>query len=188
MGRINIAMKTGTWGRLSRSRWVLCVSLICLGSLTACTSSTDAPEASTAILRIGLDTAPQHLDPRFGLDAASYKVSQLLYNGLVRLDAQARIVPELALSWEALDATTYIFHLRRDVRWHDGRPFTAADVHYTFTSLLDPETQSPKRSSFDKIRSVDVLADDRVQFVLSEPFAPFLSSNMTLPIIPQPRE
>jgi peptide/nickel transport system substrate-binding protein len=181
-------MKTGTWIRLSRARLVLGLGLMCLCSLSACTSSTDAPEVPTAVLRIGLDTAPQHLDPRFGLDAASYKVSQLLYNGLVRLDAQARIVPELALSWDTPDATTYIFHLRRDVRWHDGRPFTAADVHYTFTSLLDPKTQSPKRVSFDKIRSVDVLAEDRVQFVLSEPFAPFLSSNMTLPIIPWPRE
>jgi peptide/nickel transport system substrate-binding protein len=181
-------MKTDTWSVLSRSRWFQGLILICLFSLAACTSSTESPEASKPILRIGLDTAPQHLDPRFGLDAASYKVSQLLYNGLVRLDAQARIVPDLALSWDSPDATTYIFHLRQDVRWHDGRRFTAADVHYTFTSLLDPATQSPKRGSFDKIRSVDILADDRVQFVLSEPFAPFLSSNMTLPIIPPPRE
>ncbi len=114
---------------------------------------------------------------------------QLLYNSVVRLDAQARIIPDLAVSWETPDPTIYIFRLRRDVRWHDGRPFTAADVHYTFTSLLDPDPDnaSPKRGSFDKIRTVEVLADDTIRFVLTEPFAPFLTNNMTLGIVPRPR-
>lgn len=161
-----------------------CCVLISLLALTACPSST--PTSSHHIMRIALDTAPLHLDPRYALDVASYRVIQLLYNGLVRLDAQARIVPDVAQSWETPDATTYVFHLRRDVTWHDGERLTAADVHHTFTSLLDEKTESPKRASFDKIQAIEVMDEHTIRFVLSEPFAPLLT-NMTLGIVPRPR-
>ncbi|MGQ4807996.1 Heme-binding protein A [Candidatus Entotheonellaceae bacterium PAL068K] len=156
----------------------------CLLGLVACSS---APEPPRRVLRVGLETEPSHLDPRFALDLASYRAVQLLYNGLVRLDAQARIVPDLATSWETPDATTYIFHLRRGVRFHDGSPLTAADVRYTFASLLDPATRSPKRASFEIIRAIDVVSDDTIRFELTEPSAPFLTNNMTLGIVPRPR-
>ncbi len=162
-----------------------CFLFGCLLLFTACPSST--PTAFNQILRIGLETAPQHLDPRYGLDVASYRVMQLIYNGLVRLDAQARIVPDVAESWDIPDSTTYVFHLRRDVTWHDGARLTAADVHHTFTSILDEKTESPKRGSFDKIQSIDVIDDYTIRFVLKEPFAPFLTNNMTQGIIPSPR-
>ncbi len=154
-------------------------------ALAACPSPT--PTESCQVLRIGLETAPLHLDPRYGLDVASYRVMQLIYNGLVRLDAQARIVPDVAASWDMPDPTTYVFHLRRDVTWHDGEGLTAADVHYTFMSLLDEKNESPKRASFDKIQSIDVVDEHTIRFVLKEPFAPFLTNNMTLGIIPRPR-
>lgn len=163
---------------------LLGLGVSCLIGLAACSSPAPPPRK---VLRIGLETDPQHLDPRYALDVASYRAIQLLYNGLVRLDDQARIVPDLATSWETPDATTYVFHLRRDVQFHDGTPLTAADVYYTFSSLIDPSLQSPKRASFDKIREIDVLSDHTIRFVLSESYAPFLTNNMTLGILPQPR-
>jgi len=158
--------------------------LVSLLVLTACPSST--PTESRQIMRIALETAPQRLDPRYAVDVASQRVIQLVYNGLVRLDAQAQIVPDVAQSWEMPDPTTYVFHLRQDVTWHNGERLTAADVHYTFTSLLDERTESPKRASFDKIQSIEVIDEHTIRFVLSEPFAPFLT-NMTQGLIPQPR-
>ncbi len=158
--------------------------LMSLLALTACPSST--PTESRQIIRVALETAPQRLDPRYAVDVASQRVVQLVYNGLVRLDAQAQIVPEVATSWETPEPTTYVFRLRQDVTWHDGERLTAADVHYTFTSLLDEKNESPKRASFDKIESIDVIDEYTIRFVLSEPFAPFLT-NMTLGLIPQPR-
>ena len=126
--------------------------LMSLLALTACPSST--PTESRQIIRVALETAPQRLDPRYAVDVASQRVVQLVYNGLVRLDAQAQIVPEVATSWETPEPTTYVFRLRQDVTWHDGERLTAADVHYTFTSLLDEKNESPKRASFDKIESI----------------------------------
>lgn len=161
-----------------------CLIILSLCSLAACPASKNPSQLG---LRIGLETAPQRLDPRYGLDAASFRVSQLLYNGLVRLDERAQLVPQLALSWETPSPTTYVFRLRSDVLWHDGRPFTAADVHYTFSSILDPATESPKRGRFDKIKAMQILADDAIQFELSEPFAPFLPNNMIQAIVPNSR-
>lgn len=158
--------------------------LLSLLTLTACRSST--PSDSRQIMRIALETAPQRLDPRYAVDAASQRVIQLVYNGLVRLDAQAQIVPDIATSWETPEPTTYVFHLRQDVTWHDAERLTAADVHYTFTSLLDEKNKSPKRASFDKIASIEVMDEHTIRFVLSEPFAPFLT-HMTQGIIPQPK-
>ena len=167
-------------------RLELLVGLILLSllTLTACPSST--PSESRQIMRIALETAPQRLDPRYAVDAASQRVIQLVYNGLVRLDAQAQIVPDIATSWEMPEPTTYVFHLRQDVTWHDAERLTAADVHYTFTSLLDEKNKSPKRASFDKITSIEVMDEHTIRFVLSEPFAPFLT-HMTQGIIPQPK-
>ena len=159
--------------------------LVSLLALTACPSS--PPSDSRQLLRVALETAPQRLDPRYAVDAASHRVMQLVYNGLVRLDAQAKIVPDAAQSWETPDAVTYVFHLRRDVTWHDGKPLTAADVHYTFASVLDEKNKSPHRASFDKIQAMDVIDDHTIRFALSEPFAPFLT-NMTLGLTPKPRE
>ena len=167
-------------------RLELLVGLILLSllTLTACPAST--PSESRQIMRIALETAPQRLDPRYAVDAASQRVIQLVYNGLVRLDAQAQIVPDIATSWEMPEPTTYVFHLRQDVTWHDAERLTAADVHYTFTSLLDEKNKSPKRASFDKITSIEVMDEHTIRFVLSEPFAPFLT-HMTQGIIPQPK-
>ena len=160
-----------------------CFILIGLLALTACPSS--SPSDSPQVLRIALETAPQHFDPRYAVDAASQRVIQLVYNGLVRLDAQSQIVPDVAQSWDIPEPTTYVFHLRRGVTWHDGKPLTAADVHHTFASILDEKNESPKRTSFDKIQSIDIIDDYTIRFVLSEPFAPFLT-NMTLGLIPRP--
>lgn len=179
-------MRNAVFNQGRKFRLVGCLILLSgLVALAGCPSS--PPTESRQVLRIALDTAPSHLDPRYGIDAASARVMQLIYNGLVRLDAQARIVPDVAASWDMPDPATYVFHLRRDVVWHDGEGLTAADVHYTFTSILDAKTESPKRGSFGKIQAIEIVDDYTIRFRLSEPFAPFLTNNMTQGLIPRPR-
>ena len=57
-----------------------------------------------------------------------------------------RLQPELAESWRRIDPQTFEFTLRPNVQFHDGRPLTAADVKFTFESILDPANRSPKRA------------------------------------------
>jgi peptide/nickel transport system substrate-binding protein len=123
---------------------------------------------------IALDEAPQNLDPRIGIDATSERLVQLMFSSLVKRNAQFTVEPDLALTWEIPDPTTYIFHLRDDAYFHDGRKVTARDVVYTFRSLLDGSVRSTKGGTFRLVESVEAPDNRTVAFKLKEPFAPFL--------------
>jgi peptide/nickel transport system substrate-binding protein len=126
-------------------------------------------------VRVGADVDAGSLDPRLMRDTTSYRVVDLLYDGLVRLDHDLKPTPGLAESWERRDDTHFVFHLRPDVRFHDGRPVTADDVRYTLESILDPALGAPLRSLYEPIESV-VASDPRtVLITLRAPYAPLLS-------------
>jgi len=100
----------------------------------------------------------------------------LVFNGLTTTDAQGVIIPDLAERWEiSSDGLRYTFHLRTDVHWHDGAPFTATDVKFTIQAMQDPDYQGPPELSnlWRPIR-VDTPDEQTVVFTLPEPFSPFL--------------
>lgn len=133
-----------------------------------------APEAGTVI--VALDEGPQNLDPRIGIDATSERLDQLLFSSLLKRTPEFNVAPDLARSWDIPNATTYIFHLRDDAYFHDGRRVTARDVVYTFRSLLDGSVQSTKVGTYRIIESIEAPDSFTVVFNLKEPFAPFLWS------------
>jgi peptide/nickel transport system substrate-binding protein len=135
--------------------------LFCSLTVAACS----APD--TGAIRFGLASAPANLDPRFATDASSERINRLLYARLVDFDAQARPVPSLA-SWERLSATRYRFQLRdRERRFHNGARLTAADVATTYRSVLAPDSGSPHRATLSLIERIEVLDDERLDFVLT---------------------
>lgn len=120
---------------------------------------------------------PRALIPLMASESASAELCRLLYNGLVKYDKDIRLVGDLAESWEVLEGgLVIVFHLRRDVRWHDGAPFTAADVEFTYQKLIDPQSPTPYGGDFEKVRSLDVLDPHTVRVTYKEPFAPGLAS------------
>ena len=123
-----------------------------------------------------IETMPANLDPRVGTDAQSQRIDGLIFSGLVERDEQMNLRGDLAESWETPDSLTYIFHLKRGVRFHDGRLLTSADVKYTFDSILSGAIPSPKRGSFRMVRAIDAPDASTVIFHLSEPYASFLWS------------
>ncbi len=145
-----------------------------------------APEPKTDVqtLTIALAASPTNLDPRKATDVASARVTQLVFSGLLKKDPQSKLVPDLALYWEQPDSTTYLFHLRPGVTFHDGSRLTARDVKYTFESIMDPAFKSPRRGSFEQLEQIEAPDDYTVKFILKKPFAPFLI-NMTLGIVPE---
>lgn len=149
-----------------------CLSLIVICSLGGCAGSdTNIP---ADFLVIGIESEPNHLDPRYSTDANSSRIGSLIYSSLLRLDQEARWIGDLAESWEMLDPQTYIFRIRRNVTFHDGTELTAADVKHTYDSILDPENRSPKRGPLSILETVEQLDRYIVQFRLSAPHAPFL--------------
>ena len=136
------------------------------------------------IVTLVLDIAPTSLDPRIGVDASSERLGQLIFSGLVRVDHTASFIPDLAESWDIPNPTTYVFHLRDDVRFHDGRALTAMDVVYTCRSIMEESLLSPLRGTLELVEEIQALDDQTVEFSLSEPFASFLWNLVGIRIIP----
>jgi peptide/nickel transport system substrate-binding protein len=134
-------------------------------------------------LIVGIAVGPTNLDPRVGSDEASQRVHQLLYASLVRLDDQLNVVPEVAERLEARDATTFVAHLRANVRFHDGSTLDAEDVAYTYRSFLDAAFLSPRKGAYAQLAAVDVEDPHTVVFRLKEPFASF-PVNLVMGIVP----
>jgi len=110
-------------------------------------------------------------------DSASHDVAVKIYNGLVEYDKDLNIVGDLAESWDISDeGKEIIFHLRKDVRWHDGEPFTAADVEFTYKFMIDDKTPTSYDADFRLVKNFEVLDDYTVKITYDEPFAPALLS------------
>ena len=83
-------------------------------------------------LRIGLGSEPTAMDPHYHNLSPNNSMLSHIFDSLVGQDERQRLTPDLAESWKAIDATTWEFKLRRNVRFHDGTPFTADDVIFSF--------------------------------------------------------
>ncbi|MBI3604536.1 MAG: ABC transporter substrate-binding protein [Nitrospirae bacterium] len=125
-------------------------------------------------LKIGIEASPAQLDPRMATDAYSERVGSLIFSRLVRLDSSSRIKGDLAQSWEMSGPLTYLFHLKKNLRFSDGDPLTSEDIQFTFESILDPKTASPHRKAFEIIDHISAPDPDTVIFNLKKPYAPFI--------------
>ena len=88
--------------------------------------------AAAADLKIGVASEVTTLDPHFFHLTSNTEIDKLVYSGLVTQDVDLKVIPDLAVSWRTLDDTHWEFKLREGVKWHDGSPFTADDVVFTY--------------------------------------------------------
>jgi peptide/nickel transport system substrate-binding protein len=147
-------------------RWPL--PLVALLLFSSCTDS--RPEGNAIV--VGMTNSAVNLDPRVGIDEASQKIHQIVFNSLVRLDRELRIVPDLAESIELRDPTTYVARLRHGVLFHNGRELSSADVVYTFRSFLDPNFRG-RSAAYRQLAAVNPLDRYTVEFTLKKPAASF---------------
>ena len=139
--------------------------------LISCSGPTKFDPTSLTFL---IEANPVNLDPRFATDGQSQRLDGLIFSGLLARDAQMNLHGDLAESWQTPDPVTYIFHLKPNIHFHDGRPLSSADVKSTFDFILNAANKSPKRGGFrmiDKIEAPDPLT---VIFYLKEPYASLL--------------
>jgi peptide/nickel transport system substrate-binding protein len=161
-------------------------------SAPAAAPPTTAPAATTnqaavvrgGTLRVGLDVDADTLDPRLTKNTSGFRLKELAFNGLVAVNPDFTLGPDLAEKWDNPNDTTWVFHLRQGVKFHDGTDLTASDVKYTYESVLDPTFNSPTRAFYLTVDHVDATDKNTVTFTLKSPFAPFLSY-MDLAIVPQ---
>jgi len=148
--------------------WALLLLLMTV-PLLSCSSK---PAPNTLVMII--ESSPNNLDPRVGIDGQSERIDGLIFNYLLERDENFNPKPALAERWEIPDPRTYIFHLRSGVHFHSGQPLTARDVKWTFDSLLTGKIRSPRASTYRFVASVEALEEGTVIFHLKEPFSPLL--------------
>ena len=143
-------------------------------------------------LTLATISEPLTLNLAIANDASSSGVLGYLFEGLTETSwLTDNVEPALAESWKRSDdGLTWTFHLRKDVKWHDGQPFTAHDVDFTFNKIIyNDDIAASSRSSFnfrflneesgewkEAQMTVTAMDDHMVEFVLPVPFAPFLRS------------
>lgn len=161
----------------------LAVSLAGCGSASAPTGGSSTTPVYGGTLRLAIPVDAGTLDPRLAQDTSAYAVDSLIFNGLVSINNSLKPVPGLATSWTEKTPTTWIFNLRHGVRFSNGQQFTAADVVYTFDSLLSKQLNAPHAQLYAPIAAVTAHGSYQVEFKLSQPYAPLLSY-MNMGIVP----
>ena len=176
-------------------RLALCVLAGCAALLSGCTPATGEHSAILP-LRIGLTTEPNSLSPLLALNDYEQTVDRLIFDVLVTIDPHGRPVPRLAAivpssqnGGISADGRTLTYHLRHDVRWHDGVPFTSRDVAFSYRAIMNPANNVPNRHGYDYIASVSTPDRFTVVFHMKRPFGPAIttlfSDNQPSPILPE---
>ena len=160
-------------------RIAACAAAALLAMLPSCAGAQPQGE-----LRVAIPWTPENLDPTMNLSSIRAMVGVTMFDSLVGRDADNRIVPQLAESWRLVDDTTWQLKLRRGVVFHDGEPFNAEAVRFTFQRVLDPEQKSPNRANMAEIARVDVIDDYTLNLVTRQPYAPLINRLLDFPIVP----
>jgi len=143
------------------------IALSLLLFLSACSRPADD------VIRFGLSRLPVTLDPRFATDAASSRINRLLYERLIDFDDRSQPIPSIA-HWTIEEPTRYRFRLGDQGRvFSDGERLTTADVKATYAFILDKNNASPHRISLANIKTINIIDDDTLDFVLDKPDALF---------------
>ena len=142
-------------------------------------------------LRIGAINSPNSLNPIFEAVTVELLLARLMFDPLVftRPDgtiepALATVVPTQANGGISRDGRTITYHLRHGVRWHDGAPFTSADVAFTQAAIVNPANNATVRQPSDRVVRLDTPDASTVVVHLARPYAPFVAEWLSTGTLP----
>lgn len=136
----------------------------------------EAPQRGDAFIS-GVTADAKTLVPILACDSASANICSLIFNGLIKYNKDLELTADLAQNWEIQDnGLKIVFHLKKGVKWHDGKEFTAQDVEFTYKKLIDPQVQTPYSSDFLKVKEFHILDPYTIEIIYDTPFSPALST------------
>ncbi len=169
-------------------RHAVLIAFAC-ATLVGCTRA--APSVPTAgrhpwtiphVLRIAEISEPDHLNPYLSEMGVTSDLSSLVYSYLVIADRRGRLIGDLASSVPSLanggisrDGRTYVYHLRRNIIWQDGVPFTVRDVVASWQAVMNPHNNAVEREGYDRVVSIEAAGRRTVAVHLRERYPPFVS-------------
>ena len=133
---------------------------------------------------------PATLNPITATDASASTINNYLYESLLKRDeATLELIPQLAESWEiSEDRLVYTFRLKRNIRWHDGHPFTARDVLFSFQRIRDPKADAAHlRNYYQDIEELEAPDDYTVRYRYRVPYFRALEFCGGIPLLPAHR-
>ena len=141
------------------------------GSETTAQTGTEAVEADSTTINIGLADEIVSMDPAYSYDQLTNQVVNQVTQGLLYLDYDNNIQPQLCSEWEAVDATTYVYQIRPDICFSDGSPMTMEDVLYSVQRHMDSNVASYLAWMFANVESIEQTGDWEMTVKLSKPDA-----------------
>ena len=161
----------------------LLLTLTIVLTLAGCGSPAAQEDTETVVTVLqGVDATT--LDPNMHAETPTGNVCINLFDSLIWRDHDMKLHPGLAVSWQALDETTWEFNLRDDVTFHNGDRFTSADVKFTIERILDEEKNSPRRANLGGIETVETPDDTTVIIRTEGPFPLLLARLADEQIVP----
>ena len=135
-------------------------------------------------IKVLIEQEVKRIDPRLVITSYEFKISNLVFKGLTRIDPKELLpVEDLAERIEALSPLIYRVCLKRGVKWHDGAEITSRDIKFTFESLKDQNLGSPYSRSFSYIKEIEIESRYCVKFILRYRRASF-KSDLVFPLVP----
>lgn len=142
-----------------------------------------APSSGGGVLRVANYAEPTSLNPLLGTNTAENFLASLAFDELVTIDDKGNDVPDLAAVVPTLqnggiskDGLTITYHLRHNVKWQDGAPFSSADVKFSWQAVMNPDNNVVERRGYDQVASVDTPDAYTAVFHLKRPFSPFIDT------------
>ncbi|MCK8602723.1 peptide-binding protein [Desulfoferrobacter suflitae] len=154
--------------------------------LSSCSDSRNATAFNKDWLITHLSAEPATLNPITSTDAYASNINDYIYESLLKRDEKTmELVPVLADSWDiSADHLTYTFHLKKDIRWQDGHPFTANDILFSFERIRDPKVDSAHlRNYYQDIDRLEVIDDHTVRYHYRIPYFRALEFCGGIPIV-----
>ena len=151
---------------------------------TGSDSSGRHPWTKPGVLRIGIQNAPNTLNPLLAGNTTESMINRLMFDPLVSVDARgahdvpilAKAVPTVENGGISKDGLTITYHLRETARWHDGVPLTSKDVKFTWSAILNPNNNVIAHTGYELVREVDTPDPYTVVFHMKQKFSPAIDT------------
>ena len=189
---MNYDRESGFLGK-DATRWLITAAILLAfvcGTLMFAVQPVSAAKKSVII---GMTQEPVNFNPLLYVNSGTEEVPEAcMFDALWDINEKGEFTPNLAVKIPTLenggispDGKTWKIELKKGVKWHDGAPFTAKDVEFTYQTIINPKVAIRSRSGFDLISEFKIIDDYNVEIHLSKPFVPFAWAWQKMHIVPE---